>query len=137
MDDAVKNILAGKVPQTPEEMEAALDAFGFPQLPAEVKAKLKEITEEDLMSLTLSIVMQEQTNILHLTRRLQARCGACAEQGRQCAHCTADLAVLQRVLVSFAGLARFTNAAIAPGSRIAAQREARREQKAAEAVKAS
>lgn len=134
-DDAMKNILAGKVPQSPEEMEAALDAFGFPQLPEEVKAKLKEITEEDLMGLTLSVVMKEYTSVLHLCRRLQSRCAACAVAGSMCDLCKSDVRVLTGVLTAFAGLARFTNAAMAPGSRIAAQREARRE--AAQAAKAS
>jgi len=117
---------------TREDVSSFLDKLGLPDFPEEWKAKAAEVSEENLQALTVEVCMQQLFTSITLCDRVQSRCSLCAIAQTQCPMCTEDAKELREILIRIAALTRMTVHATAPGSRIAAQREAQREREAAE-----
>lgn len=128
MNDLLKKVAKGETPS----LDSLLREMGIPELNEKQRNACREMEETDLMALTTEVCMGQLFKVVSLAKRLQERCGVCRDSGDQCAHCVADAVVLGDLLVEVAGLARFTAEATSPGTRISAQREARREAEAAQ-----
>lgn len=123
MNDLLKKVAKGDTPS----LNKVLAELGVPELTEKQRTLCREMEEADLMALTTDVCMEQLFKMVSLAKRLQERCGVCRDSGTECAHCVADALQLTELLVHVAGLARFTAEATSPGTRISAQREARRE----------
>jgi len=99
----------------------------LPPMPAELAQQAHEMTEQELQEFVTRVATGQLHRLYEMTQRMQERCGVCRDSGNTCAHCMADFLVLQELLKETVLMAAFARAAVAPGTRIAAQREAAQE----------
>jgi hypothetical protein len=117
-----------------EDADALLKSLGIPELPPAVADELANASRDEIACFVMLNLLELNAKLVRIVAAAASRCGVCRDSGQECAHCAAEGVMGVEILGKVAMLARIAQAATRPGSRIAAQMEAKREQNAAEAA---